>query len=261
MGYGLTMTENPNSPPPAGPPHHDLDPTVAPEAENRRGEPIFNLPAVIVALILICATIHVIRLYLLTSEQDFEVLVRAAFVPIRYSGGFDLDVWAFTSPVSYAFLHGGFAHLLLNMIWLAAFGSPLANRLGVTRFLAFWAATGLGAVALHFIVHWYGQSPLIGASGAISGMMGAAARYGFQIDRTAGRGVFGGPILPISAALTSRPVVTFLVVWFAINLVTGLVGLAPDMDASIAWEAHIGGFLVGFFGIGLFDRNPHAPIV
>ena len=83
--------------------------------------------------------------------------------------------------------------------------------------------------------------------------MGAAARFGFRVDRSAGRGVFSGAILPIAVALTSRTVVTFLVVWFAINLVTGLVGLGPDMDAAIAWEAHIGGFLFGFFFFPLFD--------
>lgn len=227
---------------------------AAPEARGR--EPIFNIPIVVAAIVVICAGIHLIRAYVLTPDQDFELLVRAAFIPIRYSGDYDLDLWAFASPVTYAFLHGGSAHLVLNMIWLVAFGSPLANRLGVPRFLAFWLATSVGAVALHYAIYPDGQSPLIGASGAISGMMGAAARYGFNIDRSGGRGVFGGPILPIPVALTSRPVVVFLVVWFVINLATGLIGFGGGIDADIAWEAHIGGFVVGFFGIGLFDRRP-----
>ncbi|WP_274628949.1 rhomboid family intramembrane serine protease [Arvimicrobium flavum] len=226
---------------------------------RRPAEPIFNVPSIVALLAAACVVVHVARVYLLTADQDFDLLVRTAFIPIRYSGGFELDIWAFTSPITYAFLHGGLAHLLLNMIWLLAFGSPLANRLGVARFVAFWIVTSLGAVALHFAVYPFGQAPLIGASGAISGMMGAAARYGFRIDRSSGRGVFGGPILPVSAALTSRPVATFLIVWFAINLVTGLVGLGSGEDASIAWEAHIGGFLVGFFGIGAFDRKPSPP--
>jgi membrane associated rhomboid family serine protease len=225
-------------------------------AEGRRREPIFNIPGVVAAIVALCAGVHLIRVYVLTSDQDFELLVRTAFVPIRYSGAYDLDVWAFTSPVTYAFLHGGFAHLFLNMIWLVAFGSPLANRLGIARFLAFWLATGLGAVALHYVIYPDSSAPLIGASGAISGMMGAAARYGFAIDRSGGRGVFGGPILPVAVALGLRSVVVFLVTWFAINLATGLVGFGGGIDADIAWEAHIGGFVVGFFGIGLFDRRP-----
>jgi membrane associated rhomboid family serine protease len=259
MGYALVMTREREPSPNDGVPASSeaIGEQQQPQAAVRRSrEPIFNIPAVVIALVAICAGIHLIRVYLLTPEQDFDLLVRAAFIPIRYSGEFDVDIWAFTTPVTYAFLHGNFPHLILNMVWFLAFGTPLANRLGAPRFLLFWIATSLGAVALHYIAYPDGQSPLVGASGAISGMMGAAARFGFAIDRSSGRGVFGGPLLSIRAALTSRSVVTFLAVWFAINLVTGLVGFAPGMeDASIAWEAHIGGFLTGFLGIGLFDRR------
>ncbi len=80
--------------------------------------------------------IHVLRVYVLTADQNIDVIVRGAFIPIRYTGGYELDVYAFTSPVTYSLLHGGWPHLAVNMIWLAAFGSPLANRLGVWRFVA-----------------------------------------------------------------------------------------------------------------------------
>jgi membrane associated rhomboid family serine protease len=254
------MTNEPNSTPPEAAAESNAGPDGdASRAEPLRGpsEPIFNIPLVVLLIVAICAGTELVRAYLLTPEQDFELLVRAAFVPIRYSGDYRIDLWAFTSPVTYAFLHGGFAHLILNMIWFLAFGSPLANRLGVLRFVLFWVATSLGAVALHYAVYPLGQAPLVGASGAISGMMGAAARYGFRIDRSSGRGVFGGALLPVAVALRMRSVVTFLAVWFAINLLTGLVGFVPNMeDASIAWEAHIGGFLTGFFGVGAFDRKP-----
>ncbi len=183
-------------------------------------------------------------------------MVRAAFIPIRYSGQFPIDVYAFTSPVTYSFLHGGLAHLAVNMVWLGAFGSPLANRLGAARFVLFWVAASVAAVALHYVLHMNGQSPLVGASGAISGMMGAAARFGFRIDRSSGQSAFGGPVLPIPVVLRSRGVVTFLGVWMVINLVTGLIGLGAGEGSQIAWEAHIGGFLVGFFCIAAFDRKP-----
>jgi len=182
----------------------------------------------------------------------------AAFIPIRYSGQFALDTYAFTSMVTYAFLHGGLAHLGINMIWLAAFGSPLANRLGTTRFLGFWVVTGIAAVALHYVLHRFDQSPLVGASGAISGMMGAAARFAFRIDRGAGKPAFAGAVLPVSLVLRSRSTVVFLAVWMVVNLVTGLVGFAPG-DARIAWEAHIGGFLSGFILIGWFTRPLRRP--
>jgi membrane associated rhomboid family serine protease len=222
----------------------------------KRREPAFNLPGIVLAAIAICAIVHLVRIYALDFEQDLELLVRTAFIPIRYSGQFDIDIYAFSSPITYAFLHGNFAHLAINMIWLAAFGSPLANRFGAARFATFWAVTGLAAVGLHYLLHPLDTSPLVGASGAISGMMGAAARFGFRVDRSSGKSVFAGELLPVSLVLQMRGVLTFLVIWMAINLVTGLVGFAPGVEDRIAWEAHVGGFLAGFFGTRLFDRQP-----
>ncbi len=221
-----------------------------------RGEPAFNIPGVVLAFIALCALLHLVRSYAISPAEDIAVLLRAAFIPLRYSGAYALDLYAFTSPLTYSLLHGGMAHLAINMIWLAAFGSPLANRVGALRFVLFWAATALAAAGLHYLVYPESPVPLVGASGAISGMMGAAARFGFQIDRgVPGRSRFAGPVLPFRAVLRRRAVVTFLGVWMAINLATGLLSGAPDSSAVIAWEAHIGGFLVGFFAIRLFDRR------
>ena len=243
----------------------ESDPTPAnaeAEAPPVRREPVFNLPWIVTAFIEVCVAIHLASNYLLDPEQNFELLVYAAFIPIRYSGEFPLDVYAFTSPVTYSLLHGGWAHLGINMIWLAAFGSPLANRLGAVRFVLFWVATSVAAAAMHYVLHMTGQSPLVGASGAISGMMGAAARFGFRMDRSSGQAAFGGPVLPISFVLRLRGVVAFLGVWMIVNLATGLASYGgPGIDSQIAWEAHIGGFLVGFFCISAFDRrSPPAPV-
>ncbi|SFT90352.1 Membrane associated serine protease, rhomboid family [Mesorhizobium sp. YR577] len=225
-----------------------------PEPAPERREPVFNLPVIVIAAIALCVGIHLLRLYVLTPDQDFELILRGAFIPIRYSGQFDLDVYAFTSPVTYSFLHGSVTHLLINMVWLAAFGSPLANRLGALRFSVFWVVSSIAAVALHYSLHSMDNAPLVGASGAIAGMMGAAARFGFRVDRSAGKPAFAGTLLPVSLVFRSRTVMTFLVVWMVVNLVTGIYGFGPDMANRIAWEAHVGGFLVGFFGIQFFDR-------
>jgi membrane associated rhomboid family serine protease len=216
-------------------------------------EPVFNLPPIVVASIGLCVLLHLVRLYILSPDQDFGLLLRAAFIPIRYSGQFEIDIYALTSPITYAFLHGSVAHLVINMIWLAAFGSPLANRLGAARFTLFWVASALAAAALHYAVHPMDNGPLVGASGAISGMMGAAARFGFQIDRAQGRAAFAGPTLPVAMVFRSRTVVTFLMIWMAINLVSGVIGFAPGEENNIAWEAHVGGFLVGFLAIQYFE--------
>ncbi len=224
------------------------------ETRPAKREPIFNLPVIVIVLIGICTAIHVLRLFVLTDEQDVDVLIRFAFIPIRYSGDYIIDIYAWLGPVSYAFLHGGVAHLLVNMVWLAAFGSPLAHRIGTGRFLAFWLFTSIGAVALHYVFHSAEPFPVVGASGAISGMMGAAARFAFQIGRFAGKPAFTGPILPVGVVLRHRTTFIFLVVWFAINLAMGL-GFAGPGVGQIAWEAHIGGMLAGFFCLRLFDRR------
>lgn len=239
-----------------------VTPTEIEHAESGpapRSEPVFNLPPAVLGVIGICVFVHLIRVYVLTDDQDMALLVRAAFVPIRYSGQYDLDFYAFSSPFTYAFLHGGFAHLGINMLWLAAFGSPLANRMGSLRFALFFAVTSLASAGLFWVIHPLGQAPLVGASGAISGMMAAATRFGFNIDRSSGRAAFAGAPLALADVLRSRNVMYFLALWMVINLVTGYVGLAPGISGQIAWEAHIGGFLAGFFGLRLFDRRPAAP--
>jgi membrane associated rhomboid family serine protease len=229
----------------------------APEISARGREPVFNLPAIIVLLIGVCVAVYLVQAYVLSDRQYLALLLRGAFIPIRYSGQFALEVYAFTTPFTYAFMHGSLAHLAINMIWLAAFGTPLANRLGNGRFLLFWAVTGLAAVGLHYILHPLDEAPLIGASGAISGMMGAAARFGFRVNRARGRPTFDGPLLPFAEVLRSRAAMTFLAVWMIINIVTGLVGMTQGVD-QIAWEAHIGGFLAGFLGVGYF-LGPDKP--
>jgi len=128
----------------------------------------------------------------------------------------------------------------------------LANRMGVGRFLFFWIFTALAAALFHFIAHMGGDVPVVGASGAISGMMGAASRFGFRMGRLDGRPAFAGPMLSIAQALTSRTVVVFLAVWFVVNLLAGMGWMTPGIDSPIAWQAHIGGFLAGFFCAAFF---------
>ncbi len=225
------------------------------DRRQRAREPLFNLPRVVTTLILLMAAVHLVRTQFLNAEQDFSVLVHAAFIPIFYSGAFNFDVWSFTAPFTYTLLHGDWLHFGVNAVWLAAFGSPLANRLGWPRFLAFWAAAGLAAVALHFAIYPSSEAPLIGASGAISGMMGAAARFGFRTERTEKGAVFSGPPLTVPESLRSRGVLVFLVIWMTVNALTGLAGAVPGVSGQIAWEAHVGGFVAGFLGIGLFLRG------
>jgi membrane associated rhomboid family serine protease len=234
------------------------------EAQRPSYEPVFNLPPVVLVLIGACVAIYAAGAYLLSPGAYNLLLQYAAFIPSRVA----IDPTALVTLLTYAFLHGSIAHVAVNMIWLAAFGSPLANRLGTTRFLAFWALSSASAAALYWAFfigrYWlFKEWPpvvVVGASGAISGMMGAAARFAFRIDRSRGRAAFSGAPLPIAVCLRSRAVVTFLSIWLLINLLTGLARFTPGVDDQIAWEAHIGGFLAGFFGIDWFDMRRRGPL-
>src|SRR5690606_24624887 len=131
--------------------------------------------------------------------------------------------------------------------WLAAFGTPLARRFGPVRFLAFFglgAAAGAGA---HLALHPDSPLPLVGASAAISAQMAASARFAFSPGGTLGGGRPGGAewssALSLGEMLRDRRIVTFLAVWFLLNLAFGLFLSPPGIASSaIAWEAHIGGF-------------------
>lgn len=225
------------------------------------GGPMFNLHGAIVVLVVLCVGVHLVRQFIIGPSLDRWVIIEFAFFPARYSWPYlDLNWATVVSPITHTFLHGDWVHLGFNMIWLVAFGAPVAYRLGWMRTFALWAITALGAVALHTLLYFGDFTPLIGASGAVSGFLGAAARFGFRADRRNPRRGFNGPLLGPIASLRQRGVLPFLIVWVAINYATGTDLLGMAGGASIAWEAHIGGLLTGFFAIGWLDpKTPSRP--
>lgn len=223
-------------------------------------QPVFNIATPVLVLIAINVAIHGIRTYWLDPDTDIDLLLETAFIPARYSPaevGFSLS-WL-TSPITYAFLHGGMAHLGFNMLWLAIFGSPLAARLGTRRFVAFYLGAILAAAATHFALYSGSTALLIGASGGVSGVTGAAARFAFRVSRNDGVRGFSGPLLPIGIALRIPMVLVFCAVWMGVNFLTGAGILTPDGSGPIAWEAHVGGFLFGFLLVAFFDPLSGRP--
>ena len=233
-------------------------------------EPIFNAPATVVTLIALFAAIHIGRSFL-SEEADLEVLLRFAFIPARYdeasqyfselaSIGTGPKVWTF---LSYAFLHGGWTHLIVNSICMLAFGSAVAWRFGAARFLIFSALTAVAGAATHLALHFGQPTPVVGASAAISAHMAAAMRFMFQAGgplgalRTQDRSTFQAPAEPILRALSRPQIIGFLAAWFGANLLFGLAGgaLTGD-DANVAWEAHIGGFVAGLLLFSALDPTP-----
>lgn len=231
----------------------DTRPELAPEPPRR--EPAFNLPAPLVVMSAVLILIHLVRVYVLSPEQDAELIFNFAFLPARYSHPLaDQGLAWLWSPVTYSLLHGGFEHLIFNLFWMVAFGAPVVRRIGTLRFVLFWLLSAVGAIALHLAMHWNDMSVVIGASGVVSGLMGAAARFVFSPSgRVSRQFAHLNRRLSIGEALSNRSVLVFTGIWFITNLVVGVASLFAVGGAPIAWEAHVGGFLFGFLLFGLFD--------
>jgi membrane associated rhomboid family serine protease len=161
------------------------------------------------------------------------------------------------TAVTYAALHGSWAHLLLNGVWLAAFGTPVARRCGGFGFAMLMLAAALGGAVTYAVVHPLSSAPMIGASGAVSGLMAAAARFVFAPrEADFAPAPAGRPTQSLGELLRNRRAALFLAIWFGTNLLFGLVATPLGVtDASIAWEAHIGGFVVGLLLFPLIARG------
>lgn len=222
----------------------------------RPNPPALNLPtSLLVSLVLIWG-IYGIESFLLPDWLRDELFLTFSFIPVRYiyplsEQGFE---WLW-SPITYSLLHGGFEHIAFNSLWLAAFGAPVVRRIGTTRFIVFWVLSAIAAAAFYLCFHLAEASLMIGASGVISALMGAACRFAFPAHgQPNGRNAHLNPRLSILGAFTSRMVVVFTVVWLFGNLLVVFgVPLIGGGSGGIAWEAHIGGFLFGFLLFGLFD--------
>jgi membrane associated rhomboid family serine protease len=221
----------------------------------RDNVPTRSFPLVTVALI--AANVLVWVLYQL-PDLDGSV-ISLAYQPCELEGSCAQvgHGWLLTSFTS-MFMHGSWAHLLGNMLFLWIFGNNVEDALGKTRFLVFYLLGGYAATATQtFVTLMYANDfdatiPNIGASGAISAVLG-----GYIV------------LLPHAKVLTiivfilrEVPAVLFLGIWFGFQLLEGSTSLAsPQAGGGVAFFAHIGGFVFGIVSVKLFQkRRPLAPV-
>jgi membrane associated rhomboid family serine protease len=210
-------------------------------------ERAFNAPAVVLGLVIVLIAAHAAR-PLLGERVGYLVLANG-----------DLQHGLLLGLVGHIFVHASWPHVLINSVFILAFGAPVARAFGETvwggvLFLLFFLICGaLGA--LGFIAMADAQTgllgggdagwSLVGASGAAAGLMGGAIRL--MAGRPDGEGALGG--------LASRTVVSASLGWIVINVVLGLTGLTPGSGgAPVAWQAHIAGYFAGLLLIGIFGR-------
>jgi membrane associated rhomboid family serine protease len=219
--------------------------------DEERATPAFQVPASVVLLLATLAAAHIARM-LLPPEAAEHTLVDYAFIPARAVHGAlgGAGVAERLLPfVSYIFVHGDLAHLAMNCLWLLAFGPIVARRLGPVLFLLFFFVCGAAAAATYLAVSAQSQVAVIGASGAISGLMAAGIRM-LPVPISPRQGI-GGALAPIF----SRQVLVFSFLWVAVNLVFGPTGLTIGGETSqLAWQAHLGGYFAGLLLTGWFDR-------
>jgi membrane associated rhomboid family serine protease len=232
-------------------------------------EPILTLPAALTAYVILIAVIH-LRVLLPPEVEDWTVDV-FGFIPKRYDstlldytfpGGAGAKVWTF---VTYSLLHANLSHIGFNVLWLLPFGSALARRFGAIRFFIFMAVTAAAGALAHLVTHEHAVAPMIGASASVSGTMAAAIRFAFvrgsflSFNRGDADAAAKVTALSLSRALRNRRVLGFLAIWFGVNILFGAGSIAIGIDgASVAWQAHIGGFFAGLLLFSLFDPVPRV---
>ncbi|MCX8116749.1 MAG: rhomboid family intramembrane serine protease [Desulfobacterota bacterium] len=210
----------------------------------------------VVNVLIISANILAFFWQLSLGPRLREMLLLYGIVPVRYS---DPELAAQFSTFeqilpffSSMFLHGGLMHILGNMWFLYIFGDNIEDRLGHVRYLVFYLVCGLAAGVVHLVTNWDSELPTIGASGAISGIMGA-----YMLLYPASRIMTLIPIF-LFIQFVEIPAFLFLGYWLIIQLVSA--SLTPKNVGGIAFWAHIGGFVAGLLFIKIFDAIPRMGI-
>jgi membrane associated rhomboid family serine protease len=204
-------------------------------------ERAINLPPALLGLIVINLAVHLLR-QLMTDAMDERVILQLGLVPAHYTGTPAGEWWSLLlAPIAYQFLHGGWVHLGVNMVTLAAFGAPVERLLGSRRFVLFYLSAGVVAGFIHVLFFADSQNPVVGASGAISGVFGAVLIALRRVGRL-------NSLLPVAG------------IWIALNVFFGLYGGTPGGGGEpVAWTAHIGGFVYGLLAMHFLIPASAAP--
>lgn len=202
--------------------------------------PMFNIPRVTKILIMVMAAIEImVQIAQSFYPQALPILTQILiFIPELWSSGAAFQNASILSPLGSMFAHGGWFHLGINVVSLAAFGSGAEKIYGTKKYLVLFFGSGVVGLLSYFAFYPFATVGVLGASGAISGIFGAvlynlyAAPRGAQTRGRSGQG-----------SLMQSPLMMICLIYVVISIVSGLIG-TPN-GQPIAWIAHIGGFLAG----------------
>lgn len=179
------------------------------------------------------------------GQEAYELVMDHAFVADRFLAS-PVDYW-FT-PVTTLFFHGGFVHFIGNMLFLLVFGDNVEDALGHLRYLVFYLAAGVFSLAVQLVVSPDLSVPVIGASGAISGVLGVYLVL-YPLARVTTLIPIGIFLMPVRL-----PAFIFLGVWALVQFFSGYLLIVADAFHPVAYFAHVGGFAFGFL-LALLLRN------
>lgn len=197
-----------------------------------------KVPRAVWALLGIMLILHLLRLSL-PEEQAFEIVYALAL--IVFEQGQPLDPARFYTLVTHAFLHANWAHIFFNGLWLLILGSRLHQELGEVRFLLFFALTAAAGGATQLFFDWGQLTVVIGASGAVFGLLGAGAYLWVLQPGDRGRERI-------------KKLAWYCAVMMLLNVGYAAVGGMGGIE-KIAWEAHAGGFFAGLAVFPLLRRR------
>jgi membrane associated rhomboid family serine protease len=207
----------------------------------------------LITLAVIAVNLYVFwREFLLGARGGQRFLLYYGLIPCGLTGACQVVGRAFSSEATLLtsmFVHAGFFHLAGNMLYLWIFGASIEDALGKGRFLLFYLLCGIGAAYVQVWANPGSRIPMVGASGAISGVLGAYLRlYPHARILT---------VLPLGFFLTCAEISALVVLgfWIFVQVANGFLTFNFD-GGGVAWLAHVGGFALGLLGIRLF--RPHV---
>ncbi len=218
--------------------------------------PSSRTPVITITIVLVCILVFLFEIY---TGKALPILIRMfGVVPFEITHGVDIPppdpLTPYGNLIAHQYFHGGFFHILGNMLFLWIFGDNVEDRFGNLKFFLFYTLCGVSAAMIQVLAYPNSTLPLIGASGAISGVLGAYMLL-FPNARIVTL-IFLGFIIDIVAIRAY----IWIIIWFFFQFLNAMVSAGTASVGGVAWFAHIGGFLTGIFLTLLFVPKQKEPL-
>lgn len=215
----------------------------------RDDAPTDRKPYLTVSLIVVNSLIFLYSFSL--GVRGFQLFtIQFGYIPVEFVSGLELTpelaASVYLTPFTSMFMHGGWLHLIGNMLFLWIYGNNIEDYFGPVKFLLFYIVSGLAAIALYTLFGPSSQVPLVGASGAIAGVMGAYIVLHPQARITV-------LVIFFFIQFVVLPAKVVLGIWFVYQLLMSMIG--SSTGGGVAWMAHVGGFIFGWAVLKLLTRG------